>query len=183
MEHVNYSRPSTDFWGRIAFASKPMSNGFASKVRQCCKTFRCRVALPFPVATIRAPYGFVVASLLIVLVCFSRGPRVARETRGATEHPHSAAPFWASFLSPLTKAHERRPVVSLSGRSVRLAANLAALYLSPNKGRNVRLRKLNPGFMQTFAHRPTGTLIPSLASARPRIAKSRISLTRQRNDR
>jgi hypothetical protein len=26
MEHVNYSRPSTDFWGRIAFASKPVSN-------------------------------------------------------------------------------------------------------------------------------------------------------------
>jgi hypothetical protein len=87
--------------------------------RRCCKTFRCRVALPFPVATIRAPYGFVVASLLVVLVCFSRVPCLVRN--GALPNPHSVAPFGHLRPSLFTGT----PEASLSGRSVRLAANLS----------------------------------------------------------
>jgi hypothetical protein len=88
--------------------------------RQCCKTFRCRVALPFPVATTRAPYGFVVASLLIVLVCFSRVPY--RQVRyGALPNTHG----FSSALSGVVAPHYQTttPLASLSGRSVRLAAN------------------------------------------------------------
>ena len=43
--------------------------------------------------------------------------------------------------------------------------NALALYLPPKGRRNDRERLGDPKFMQTFAHRPMGTLRPYLASA------------------
>jgi hypothetical protein len=96
-------------------------------LRQCCKTFRCRVALPFPVATIRAPYGFVVASLLIVLVCFSRVPCLVRSR--ALPNPDSVAPLGRVRPSLFTGT----PIASLSGRSVRLAAKLSGFIAAGDR--------------------------------------------------
>jgi hypothetical protein len=74
-------------------------------LRQCCKTFRCRVALPFPFETIRAPYGFVVASLLVALVCFSRVPY--RQVRfGALPNTHGFSSALSGVVAPSLSDHD-----------------------------------------------------------------------------
>ena len=92
--------------------------------RRCCKTFRCRVASPFPFESSQATCEFVIASLLIVLVCFSRVPCWVRSR--ALPNPDSVAPFGRVRPSLFTGT----PVASLSGRSVRLAAKLSAFIFA-----------------------------------------------------